>query len=102
MVIVLILVRVTTGIAIVTEAIAVAAAYPLCFTVPVYRSMARTRFYRTLAYAVKITGVVLLLIVISSMPCFQMAYPEIPDAIEQILTQASAVPWLVLLRINIP
>lgn len=101
MVIALILVCVAMGIATATEAAAIAVAYSLCLTVLVYRSMTWAKFRRALAHAAKTTGVVLLLIAVSNMLRFQMAYLEIPDAIEQMLTQTSAAPWLMLLYINI-
>ncbi|MGF6933692.1 TRAP-type C4-dicarboxylate transport system permease large subunit [Paraburkholderia sp. UCT70] len=54
-----------------------------------------------LSKAAKATGVVLLLIGVSNMLRFQMAYLEIPEAIERMLDGATALPWLMLLYINV-
>ena len=54
-----------------------------------------------LAKASKTTGVILLLIGVSNMLRYQMAYLEIPDAIEAALLTAPHTPWLMLLYINI-
>ena len=50
-----------------------------------------------LAKASKTTGVILLLIGVSNMLRYQMAYLEIPDAIEAALLIATHTPWLMLL-----
>jgi len=100
-VILIILGCVANGVATATEAAAIAVAYSLVLTIVVYRSMTRERLFKALARAVKTTGVVLLLIGVSNMLRFQMAYLEIPEAIEALLKNATTVPWLMLLYINI-
>jgi tripartite ATP-independent transporter DctM subunit len=101
MVIVIILVCVMKGVATATEAAAIAVTYSLLLTVVAYRTMTRDKLFRSLAKASKTTGVILLLIGVSNMLRYQMAYLEIPDAIETVLLAATSSPWLMLLYINI-
>ncbi|SCX41481.1 TRAP transporter large permease [Variovorax sp. EL159] len=101
MVIVIILVCVMQGVATATEAAAIAVTYSLLLTVVAYRTMTREKLFKSLAKASKTTGVILLLIGVSNMLRYQMAYLEIPDAIETVLLAATSSPWLMLLYINI-
>lgn len=101
LVIVIILVCVMEGIATATEAAAIAVTYSLLLTVVVYRTMTREKLFKSLAKASKTTGVILLLIGVSNMLRYQMAYLEIPDAIESVLLAATTSPWLMLLYINL-
>jgi tripartite ATP-independent transporter DctM subunit len=101
MVIAIILFCVARGIATATEAAAIAVGYSLVLTIFVYRSMTMKKLGHALGKAAKTTGVVLLLIGVSNMLRYQMAYLEIPDAIERMLDGATALPWLMLLYINL-
>lgn len=101
MVIVIILACVMKGVATATEAAAIAVTYSLLLTVVAYRTMTREKLFKSLAKASKTTGVILLLIGVSNMLRYQMAYLEIPDAIETVLLAATSSPWLMLLYINI-
>jgi tripartite ATP-independent transporter DctM subunit len=101
MVILIILGCVAKGIATATEAAAIAVAYSLVLTFVVYRTMTLKKLGVALARATRTTGVVLLLIGVSNMLRFQMAYLEIPDSIQQLLEHATTIPWLMLLYINI-
>ena len=101
MVILIILTCVAKGIATATEAAAIAVAYSLVLTFVVYRTMTLKKLGMALARATRTTGVVLLLIGVSNMLRFQMAYLEIPDAIQHLLEHATTIPWLMLLYINI-
>jgi tripartite ATP-independent transporter DctM subunit len=101
MVIVIILLCVMEGITTATEAAAIAVTYSLILTVFVYRTMTRSNLMKSLARASKTTGVILLLIGVSNMLRYQMAYLEIPDAIEAALLTATTTPWIMLLYINI-
>ena len=101
MVIAIILVCVAKGIATATEAAAIAVVYSLVLTAVVYRTLTAQKLRRALSHAARTTGVVLLLIAVSNMLRFQMSYLEIPDAIEGLLKQSTAAPWLMLLYINI-
>jgi tripartite ATP-independent transporter DctM subunit len=101
MVIVVILYCVMGGIATATEAAAIAVAYSLLLTGLFYRSLDRSKLMHALRKASKTTGVILLLIGVSNMLRWQMAYLEIPEQIESVLLQATSEPWLMLLYINI-
>ncbi|WP_213956206.1 MULTISPECIES: TRAP transporter large permease [unclassified Variovorax] len=101
MVIVIILFCVMEGVATATEAAAIAVTYSLILTVFVYRTMSRKNLFKSLAKASKTTGVILLLIGVSNMLRYQMAYLEIPDTIEAALLTATTTPWIMLLYINI-
>ncbi|MDB5954351.1 TRAP transporter large permease [Ramlibacter sp.] len=100
-VVAIILVCVMKGVTTATEAAAIAVTYSLLLTVFIYRTMTRERLLKSLAKASKTTGVILLLIGVSNMLRYQMAYLEIPDVIEHALLSATRHPWLMLLYINI-
>ncbi len=101
MVVAIILVCVMKGITTATEAAAIAVTYSLLLTVFVYRTMTRRNLVKSLARASKTTGVILLLIGVSNMLRYQMAYLEIPETIEAALLATTTLPWLMLLYINI-
>ena len=101
MVIVVILGCVMGGVTTATEAAAIAVAYSLLLTSVIYRTMSKEKLIKSLKKASKTTGVILLLIGVSNMLRWQMAYLEIPDAIEAALLHATTTPWLMLLYINI-
>jgi tripartite ATP-independent transporter DctM subunit len=101
LVVVIILGCVMKGITTATEAAAIAVTYSLILTVAVYRTMNWNKLSRSFAKAAKTTGVILLLIGVSNMLRWQMAYLEIPDAIESALLTATTTPWLMLLYINL-
>jgi len=101
MVVVIILVCIMKGVATATEAAAIAVSYSLFLTVFIYRTMDKDKLLKSLAKASKTTGVILVLIGVSNMLRYQMAYLEIPDAIEAALLSATQEPWVMLLYINI-
>jgi len=101
MVVAIILFSIMKGIATATEAGAIAVTYALVLTVFIYRTMTRRNLVKSLAKASKTTGVILLLIGVSNMLRYQMAYLEIPETIETALMHATSSPWLMLLYINI-
>ena len=101
LVIAIILVCVMKGITTATEAAAIAVTYSLLLTVFIYRTMTLQMLLKSLAKASKTTGVILLLIGVSNMLRYQMAYLEIPDVIEAALLAATHTPWVMLLYINI-
>ncbi len=100
-VVAIILICILMGIATATEAAAIAVAYALLLTLVIYRTMSFEKLYKSLAKASKTTGVILLLIGVSNMLRYQMAFLEIPDVIEQALLNATHTPWIMLLYINI-
>jgi tripartite ATP-independent transporter DctM subunit len=89
------------GVTTATEAAAIAVTYSLILTAFVYRTLSREKLVKSLAKASRTTGIVLLLIGVSNMLRYQMAYLEIPDAIEHALLTATTTPWLMLLYINL-
>jgi tripartite ATP-independent transporter DctM subunit len=101
LVVVIILGCVMNGVTTATEAAAIAVTYSLILTVFVYRTLSREKLVKSLAKASRTTGIVLLLIGVSNMLRYQMAYLEIPDAIEHALLTATTLPWLMLLYINL-
>src|SRR3989440_3283786 len=97
LVVVIILVCVMEGITTATEAAAIAVTYSLILTIVIYRTMSKDKLLRSLAKASKTTGVILLLIGVSNMLRYQMAYLEIPETIESALLAATTTAWLMLL-----
>jgi tripartite ATP-independent transporter DctM subunit len=89
------------GITTATEAAAIAVTYSLFLTVVIYRTMNREKLLKALAKASRTTGVVLLLIGVSNMLGWQMAWLEIPETISAMLLSMTHTPWLMLLYINI-
>jgi len=100
-VVAIILVCVMEGITTATEAASIAVTYSLLLTTIVYRTMSKEKLLKSLAKASRTTGVILLLIGVSNMLRYQMAYLEIPEVIETALLTATKEPWLMLLYINI-
>ena len=100
-VIAIILACVMGGVTTATEAAAMAVAYSLLLTTVVYRSITREKLWHALGKAARTTGVILLLIGVSNMLRWQMAYLEIPESISSMLLGATQQPWLMLLYINI-
>jgi len=89
------------GITTATEAAAIAVTYSLFLTIVIYRTMNREKLLKALAKASRTTGVVLLLIGVSNMLGWQMAWLEIPETISQMLLSMTHTPWIMLLYINI-
>ncbi|MFO1412562.1 MAG: TRAP transporter large permease [Burkholderiales bacterium] len=77
-----------------TEAAAIAVTYSLLLTFVVYRTMNWTKLMKAAAKAAKTTGVVLLLIGVSNMFQWQMAYLELPEATANLLLTATDNPWV--------
>ncbi len=101
LVVAIILVAILLGIATATEAAAIAVTYSLILTVVIYRTMSKENLLKSLAKAAKTTGVILLLIGVSNMLQWQMAWLEIPEAMAQMLLSATQTPWIMLLYINL-
>jgi tripartite ATP-independent transporter DctM subunit len=89
------------GITTATEAAAIAVTYSLFLTIVIYRTMNREKLLKALAKASRTTGVVLLLIGVSNMLGWQMAWLEIPESISHMLLSMTHTPWIMLLYINI-
>ena len=97
----IIMICIIKGISTATEAAAMAVTYSLVLTVVVYRTMTREKLLKALAKGSRTTGVVLMLIGVSNMLGWQMAWLEIPERISAALLMATTTPWLMLLYINI-
>jgi len=73
----------------------------LLVTVLVYRSLKWQDFIKACAKACKTTGVVLLLIGISSAFGYFMALYEVPQKTGELMTSVSSTPWMIFLMINV-
>jgi tripartite ATP-independent transporter DctM subunit len=101
LVIVIILVGIVSGVFTATESAAVAVVYSIVLTFFIYRTMTREKFLKAAARAVKTTGVVLLLIGVSTMFQYLCALYSVADLAGQFLGSISSNPWVIFLLINI-
>ena len=101
LIVVIILVGILSGVFTATESAATAVLWALCVTVFVYRSLSRKDFFKACAKACKTTGVVLLLIGISSAFGYFMALYEVPQKTGELMTSVSSSPWVIFLMINV-
>jgi tripartite ATP-independent transporter DctM subunit len=101
LVIVLILSCVVSGAATATEAAGIAVSYALLLTLVIYRTMTWDQLMKAAAKAGKTTGIVLLLIGVSNMLQWQMAYMELPDLMAQFLLSATTNPLVMFFLINL-
>ncbi len=101
LVIVIILAGIVTGVFTATESAAIAVVYSMLLTTFIYRTMTRQKFLKAAARAVKTTGVVLLLIGVSTMLQYLLALYGVADLAGDLLSHISTSPWAVFLMINI-
>jgi tripartite ATP-independent transporter DctM subunit len=101
LVVVIILGGILSGAFTATESASIAVAWALFVTVIVYRSMTWSNFLKACAKACKTTGVVLLLIGISSAFGYFMALYEVPQKTGELMQMVSTSPWIIFLMINI-
>jgi len=101
MIVVIILVGILSGVFTATESAATAVLWALAVTVFVYRSLTWKDFLKACAKACKTTGVVLLLIGISSAFGYFMALYEVPQKTGDLMTSVSSTPWVIFLMINV-
>lgn len=101
MIVAIILVGILSGVFTATESAATAVLWALGVTVLVYRSLSRKDFFKACAKACKTTGVVLLLIGISSAFGYFMALYEVPQKTGELMTSVSSDPWVIFLMINV-
>lgn len=92
-----ILLRITTA----TEAAGIAVTYSLVLTLLVYRSMSLGTLLKAAAKAAKTTGVILLLIGVSTMLQYMMVILEIPDKTAQMLLSTTTNPLVMFFLINL-
>ncbi len=101
LVVVIILVGILSGVFTATESAATAVLWALIVTVLVYRSLSWKNFLKACAKACKTTGVVLLLIGISSAFGYFMALYEVPQKTGDLMGSLTSTPWVIFLMINV-
>jgi tripartite ATP-independent transporter DctM subunit len=97
----IILTGILSGVFTATESAAVAVTYTILLTFFVYRTMTSEKFLKAAAKAVKTTGVVLLLIGVSTMFQYLMGLYEVADLAGNLMARASTQPWVIFLLINV-
>jgi len=101
LVIVIILAGILSGVFTATESAAVAVVYSILLTFVVYRTMTREKFLKAAARAVKTTGVVLLLIGVSTMFQYLAALYQVADLAGGAIAGITTSPWVVFMLINV-
>jgi tripartite ATP-independent transporter DctM subunit len=97
----IILAGILSGVFTATESAAVAVTYTILLTFFVYRTMTWENFLRAAAKAVKTTGVVLLLIGVSTMFQYLMGLYEVAELAGDVMGKVSTQPWVIFLLINV-
>ncbi|WP_439369464.1 TRAP transporter large permease [Bradyrhizobium sp. PMVTL-01] len=97
----IILAGILSGVFTATESAAVAVTYTILLTFFIYRTMTLQNFLRAAAKAVKTTGVVLLLIGVSTMFQYLMGLYEVADFAGDLMSKVSTEPWMIFLLINV-
>ncbi|QOZ08424.1 TRAP transporter large permease [Bradyrhizobium sp. CCBAU 51765] len=97
----IILAGILSGIFTATESAAIAVTYTILLTFFIYRTMTLQNFLRAAAKAVKTTGVVLLLIGVSTMFQYLMGLYEVADLAGEMMSKVSTQPWMIFLLINV-
>src|SRR6478736_2655107 len=97
----IILAGILSGVFTATESAAVAVTYTILLTFFIYRTMTLPNFLRAAAKAVKTTGVVLLLIGVSTMFQYLMGLYEVADLAGDMMSKVSTQPWAIFLLINV-
>jgi tripartite ATP-independent transporter DctM subunit len=100
-IIVIIVGGILSGVFTAAEAGAVAVLYALLLTIFVYRSLSLDNFLKAIAKATKTTGVVLLLIGISTMFGYLMSIYGVADMVGDALSDVSSRPWVIFILVNI-
>ena len=101
LIIVIILAGILSGVFTATESASVAVVYSITLTFFIYRTMTWQKFLKAAARAVKTTGVVLLLIGVSTMFQYLMALYEVADLAGDLLANISTNPWMIFFLINL-
>jgi len=101
LIVVIILAGILSGIFTATESAATAVLWALIVTGIVYRSLSRKDFLTACAKACKTTGVVLLLIGISSAFGYFMALYEVPQKTGEMMQSVSTNPLVIFFLINL-
>ncbi|MEO8385909.1 MAG: TRAP transporter large permease [Betaproteobacteria bacterium] len=101
LIIVIILAGILSGVFTATESASIAVVYSITLTFFIYRTMTWQKFLKAAARAVKTTGVVLLLIGVSTMFQYLMALYEVADLAGDMLATVSTNPWMIFFLINL-
>ena len=101
LIVVIILVGILSGVFTATESAAVAVIYALGLTIFLYKSLTREKFIKAASKAVKTTGIVLLLIGISSMFGYLISLYGVAELTGQALSSVTSQPWLIFLLVNV-
>lgn len=100
-VVVIILAGIVSGVFTATESASIAVIYALLLTLFVYRSLTWEHFVQAAAKTVKTTGVVLLLIGVSTMFQYLMGLYQVADLTGELMSSISDNPWVIFLLINV-
>jgi tripartite ATP-independent transporter DctM subunit len=100
-VVVIIIAGILSGAFTATESAAVAVLWALVLTAIAYRTLTRAQFFKSAAKAVKTTGVVLLLIGISSMFGYLIGLYGVAELTGKALSAMTTSPWMIFLMVNI-
>ena len=84
-----------------TESASIAVAWALLITTVVYRTLTWSNFLKACAKACQTTGVVLLLIGISSAFGYFLALYEVPQKTGELMKLVSDQPWVIFFMINV-
>jgi tripartite ATP-independent transporter DctM subunit len=101
LVIVIILGGIVSGIFTATESASVAVIYAIILTFFLYRTMTWDHFMMAAAKASKTTGVVLLLIGVSTMFQYLMGLYSVADLAGETMAEISTNPWVIFFLINL-
>ncbi|HET7524492.1 MAG TPA: TRAP transporter large permease [Burkholderiaceae bacterium] len=101
LVVVIILAGILSGVFTATESAATAVFWALLITVFVYKTLSWQNFLKACAKACKTTGVVLLLIGISSAFGYFLALYEVPQKTGEMMKLVSSQPWVIFLMVNV-
>jgi tripartite ATP-independent transporter DctM subunit len=101
LIVAIILAGILSGVFTATEAASVAVIYTILLTFFLYRTMTLENFLKAAAKAAKTTGVVLLLIGVSTMFQYLMGLYSVAEFMGELIAQISTNPWVVFLLINI-
>ncbi len=101
LVIVIILVGILSGVFTATEAASFAVTYSILLTFFIYRTMTWDNFMKAAAKAAKTTGVVLLLIGVSTMFQYLMGLYGVAESTGELMAGISTNPWVIFFLINL-
>jgi tripartite ATP-independent transporter DctM subunit len=101
LVIVIILAGILSGVFTATEAASFAVVYSIVLTFFLYRTMTWDNFMKAAAKAAKTTGVVLLLIGVSTMFQYILGLYQVAELTGELMAGISNNPWVIFLLINL-